>query len=102
MLKLLPGQIWLTETGGIAYFETGAQKVLLPYSEARQDKATNWMMKLALRYPKRIARLYIYNFLNGGPDGNTNRFDSSLLEPGNLVARPAFYALFVHWRGYFR
>jgi hypothetical protein len=101
MLKLLPGQIWLTETGGIAYFETGAQNVLLPYSESRQDKATDWMMKLALRYPKRIARLYIYNFLNGGPDGPNNRFDSSLMEPGNLVPRPAWYALVVHWKGYF-
>jgi len=102
MLKLLPGQIWLTETGGIAYFETGGQQVLLGYDLTRQDKATDWMMKLALRYPKRIARLYIYNFLNSGiPDGANNRFDSSLLYPGNLTARPAWYALFEHDRKYF-
>jgi hypothetical protein len=102
MLKLLPGQIWLTETGGIDFFETGALKVLLPESETRQEKATAWMMTLALRYPKRIARLYIYSFLNAGvPDGPNNRFDSSLLYPGNLVARPAWYDLYEHYKKYF-
>ena len=102
MLKLLPGQIWLTETGGISYFETGAQKVLLSYSLSRQERATAWMMTLALRYPKRIARLYIYDFSNTTvPDGPNNRFDSSLLNPGNLTARPAWYELVEHYRKYF-
>jgi len=102
MLKLLPGQIWLTETGGISYFETGAQKVLLNYNLTRQANATAWMMKLALRYPKRIARLYIYNFLNSGvADGANNRFDSALLFPGNLTARPAWYELIEHYKKYF-
>ncbi|MDQ6777103.1 MAG: hypothetical protein M3071_13005 [Actinomycetota bacterium] len=100
MLGLLPGQIWLTETGGIAFFETGALNVLLPYNLDRQDKATNWMMQLALRYPKRIARLYVYNFLNGGAPGPTNRFDSALLAPDG-TPRNAWYALLAHWKGYF-
>jgi hypothetical protein len=101
ILKLLPGQVWLTETGGIAFFETGALKVLLPYSEARQDRATDWMIKLALRYPMRIARVYIYNFLNGGPYGPSNRFDSALLETTG-APRPAWFALYVHDRSYFK
>jgi len=100
MLKLLPGQVWMTETGGLAFFETGALKVLLPYNLERQDKATNWMMKLALRYPKRIARVYVYNFLNGGPPGPNNRFDSALLGTDGMP-RLAWYALMAHWRGYF-
>jgi hypothetical protein len=101
MMKLLPGQIWLTETGGIAFFETSALKVLLPYSVNRQDSATNWMFKLALRYPKRIARLYIYNFIDGTvAPGPMNRFDSSLIGT-NGAPRLAFYALMTHWRGYF-
>ncbi|HWF34838.1 MAG TPA: hypothetical protein VG295_05690, partial [Solirubrobacteraceae bacterium] len=100
MLKLLPGQIWLTETGGIAFFETSALNVLLPYDLTRQKKATNWMMKLALRYPKRIPRLYIYNFLNGGAPGPTNRFDSALLGPDGLP-RLAWWALFEHDKKYF-
>lgn len=100
MLKLLPGQIWLTETGGIAFFETGGLTVRLPYSVERQAKATNWMMKLALRYPRRIARLYIYNFLNGGPPGATNRFDSAQLATDGSP-RLAWYALYVHYRNYF-
>jgi hypothetical protein len=101
MLKLLPGQLWLTETGGLAFFETSGGNVHLSYSLSRQDRATNWMMKLALRYPKRIGRVYIYNFLNGGPPGAGNRFDSALLGTDGLP-RPAWKALFVHWRGYFR
>jgi hypothetical protein len=100
MLKLLPGQIWLTETGGIAFFETSALNVLLSSSIERQAKATDWMFKLALRYPKRIARLYIYNFFNGGADGPTNRFDSALLD-GSGLPRLAWYALYAHDRKYF-
>jgi len=99
ILKLLPGQIWMTETGGIAFFETGALTVKLPYSLTRQNKATEWLMTLALRYPKRIARVYIYNFLNGGPPGPGNRFDSSLLGPGN-IPRPAYVTLYVKYRKY--
>jgi hypothetical protein len=101
VLKLLPGQIWLTETGGIAFFETGALKVLLPYDTTRQENATKWMMTLALRYPTRIARVYIYNFLNGGPPGPTNRFDSSLLGPDG-TPRLAWYALYAHYLKYFQ
>lgn len=101
MLGLLPGQIWMTETGGLAFFETSALQVKLPYSLARQDKATNWMMKLALRYPKRIGRLYIYDFLDGTTaPGPNNRFDSSLLGTDGQP-RPAWYALIAHWKGYF-
>lgn len=102
MLKLLPGQIWLTETGGISFFETSALKVLLPYSLTRQDKAIHWMMTLALRYPKRIARCYIYNLFDSpNPDGPNNRFDSALLNPDG-TPREAWEALYVHYRGYFK
>ena len=100
MLKLLPGKIWLTETGGLNFFETGGLQVLLPANLARQDKATNWMMKLALRYPKRIARLYIYNFFNGGPPGSNNRFDSSLLD-GTGAPRQAYDVLYYDYKKYF-
>jgi hypothetical protein len=101
MMTLLPGQIWLTETGGIAFFETSALQVKLPYDVKRQARATDWMMTLALRYPKRIARLYIYNFLNGGAPGASNRFDSALLGPDGLP-RLAWYALDAHDKRYFR
>jgi hypothetical protein len=99
MLKLLPGQIWMTETGGIYYFETGAQQVLLPASETRQGKATKWMMELALKYPKRIARLYIYNFFSAVPP-IVNRFDSALIDP-NGMPRLAWYVLYLDYKKYF-
>lgn len=99
LLKLLPGQIWLTETGGINFFETGGLVVKLPASDQRQENATKWMMKLALRYPKRITRLYIYSFLYGGPTSDTNRFDASLLGPNG--PRPAYLTLYYHYKKYF-
>lgn len=94
-LKVLPGQLWLTETGGIAQFTLSSGKVRLRYDLARQAKATNWLMQLALAN-KRVARVYVYDLFYAPG----NRFDSSLLGPG-LVPRKAYYALSVHWRKYF-
>jgi hypothetical protein len=96
-LKTLPGQIWLSETGGIAQFILSSGKVRLKYDEARQSRATTWMMKLALGN-KRITRVYVYDMLyNGSPN---QRFDSSLLGPGQ-VPRPAYYVLLHHYEKYF-
>jgi hypothetical protein len=96
-LATLPGQVWLTETGGIAKFVRSDGHVNLKYDLKRQAKATNWMMQLALK-GKRIARVYIYDLFYGG---QIQRFDSALLGPG-AVPRQAYYALAVHWKGYFR
>jgi hypothetical protein len=94
-LKVLPGQLWLTETGGIAQFTLSSGKVRLKYDLVRQAKATNWMMQLALS-DKRVARVYIYDLFYAAG----NRFDSSLLGPG-MVPRTAYYSLSVHWKKYF-
>ncbi len=94
-LRVLPGQLWLTETGGIAQFILSSGKVRLKYDLARQAKATNWLMQLALSN-KRVARVYIYDLFYA----TGNRFDSSLLGPG-MVPRTAYYSLFVHWKKYF-
>ncbi len=94
-LSVLPGQLWLTETGGIAEFTLSSGTVRLRYDLARQAKATNWMMQLALSN-KRIQRIYIYDLFYAG----ANRFDSSLLGP-DLTPRKAYYSLTAHWKKYF-
>ena len=96
-LKVLPGQIWLTETGGIAQFILSSGKVRLKYDLTRQANSTKWMMSLALSN-KRIARIYIYDFLY---DVAPQRFDSSLLGQGQ-TPRTAYYVLTAHYKQYFQ
>jgi hypothetical protein len=96
-LKALPGQLWLTETGGIAKFVLSSGVTRLKYDESRQANATRWLMALALSNP-RIARVYIYDMLyNGSP---TQRFDSSLLGASG-APRKAYYVLQNHYQQYF-
>jgi hypothetical protein len=53
------GQVWLTETGGIAKLAPS-----FPFNLARQAKATAYMFTLS-RLSKRITRLYIYQWAGG-------------------------------------
>lgn len=87
MLKNVRGSIWLTETGGITYFETSDGRVALPRSEARATKATRYMLALAKKYT-RIKRIYNYNWRSD----STNRFDAGLLRPDGSP-RPNFQVL---------
>jgi hypothetical protein len=79
MLALVPGQVWLTETGGITKFGR------LKYSPTRAANRTKWMFKLANRYDSRkrglrskITQLYVYQWW-GAPRGA--RFDAGLVNP---------------------
>jgi hypothetical protein len=75
-LKLLPGRIWLTETGGIYTFRSGAGVIVFPPSANRAARATSYMLRLAVRYRSRIQRLYIYQW-DADPTGH---FDSGLVD----------------------
>ena len=87
MLKILPGEIWMTETGGVYQFitQSGAQP-LGPPSESRQKSSVTQMYKIAKKFSRRIKRVYIYqwstNFVG-------DRFDAGLLRPDG-TPRPAF------------
>jgi hypothetical protein len=74
VLAAWPGDVWLTETGGIV--KLGAS---FPYSESRAAKALGCMFTLA-KQNKRIKRLYVYQF-NGAPTGD--RFDAGLVSVDN-------------------
>jgi hypothetical protein len=77
MLSLVPGQVWLTETGGIARFGR------LKFSTSRQAKRTSWMFKLANRYDSRrpglrskITQLLVYRWFG---EARGARFDAGLV-----------------------
>lgn len=87
MLKIVPGEVWLTETGGIVKFQK------FRYSPSRAAERTKWMFKLAGRYDSRqrglrsrITQLYVYRWFG---EGRTARFDAGLVNP-NGTPRKAY------------
>jgi len=61
MLALVPGQVWLTEAGGIVSFKTADGRVALPYDVQRAARAIRYLFSLADSSP-RITRVYIYQW----------------------------------------
>jgi hypothetical protein len=85
VLKTVPGEVWLTETGGITTFLPDFKT-----STSRAASATKYMFQLADRYDSRrrgyrskLTRLYVYRWF-----GETGRWDSGLVGPDGS-ARPA-------------
>jgi hypothetical protein len=82
MLATVPGQVWLTETGGIVRF---AGSRLRKYSPARAASRTKFMFKIVRKFSvrragmrSRITQLYDYTWF-GEPRGA--RFDAGLVNP---------------------
>jgi hypothetical protein len=89
MLDTVPGEVWLTETGGIVRF-AGVRK-FAKYSEKRANTATKWMFTLANRYQtkrrgmrSKITQLFVYKWF-GEPRGA--RFDAGLVNPNGKPRR---------------
>ena len=79
MLSLVPGEVWLTETGGIVKFQN------FSYSPSRAANRTKWMFKLANRYDSRqrglrskITQLFVYCWFG---EARGVRFDAGLVNP---------------------
>ena len=83
MLHSVPGEIWVTETGGVAKFGRD-----FPFDLKRQARATAYTFHL-LDLSPRIRRLYVYNWA-GAPPGA--RFDAGLTNVDGS-ARPAYKTL---------
>jgi hypothetical protein len=90
MLRLAPGQVWLTETGGIYKFLPNFKT-----SQSRQVRATKYMFSLAKTYSKRrhgnrskVTRLYVYRWFG---DKKSARFDAGVVDV-NGKPRKAFSA----------
>jgi hypothetical protein len=88
MLRSVPGEVWLTETGGIVK--------LLPSFKRNTKRAasrTKGMFRLANRYDSRragmrskITRLFVYTYYGAT---SSARFDAGLVNPDGST-RPAF------------
>ena len=89
-LDMVPGDVWLTETGGITYFRTPSGVVTFPFDEWRSAQATHYLFDLVSSREERIKRVYVYQWRkNPSP---TDRFDAGLTRPDGS-ARPALAAL---------
>jgi hypothetical protein len=80
MLRLVPGQVWMTETGGVVKFGESRQ---FRYSESRAANRTRWMFRLAGRFDtrrrslrSRITRLFVYRWYGEPPGAH---FDAGLV-----------------------
>jgi hypothetical protein len=88
LLRLVPGQVWLTETGGILTFLPAFRK-----NERRQARATKYMFSLAGKYDSRrrglrsrITRLYNYKWYG---ESRRARFDAGLVSKNGAKPRKA-------------
>jgi hypothetical protein len=80
LLRIAPGEVWLTETGGILKFGRD-----YPRSETRQARATKYMFSLVSKYDSRlggmkgrVTRLYNYQWTGAKKSA---RFDAGLVNP---------------------
>ena len=88
MLRSVPGEVWLTETGGIVKLLPSFKR-----STSRAAARTKGMFRLVDRYDTRrpgmrskITRLFVYSFFGSEPSA---RFDAGLVNPDG-TPRPAF------------
>jgi hypothetical protein len=77
MLRLVKGQVWLTETGGIVSFTTSTGKIALKSDERRARRAIDFLFRLA-RANGRITRVYVYQWRKTSAG---DRFDAGLVGP---------------------
>jgi Glycosyl hydrolase catalytic core len=86
VLRVVPGEVWLTETGGIVKF-----KPHFPRNLSRASRAINLMFSQAKFYNKRrhgmrskVTRVYDYRWFG---DKKSARFDAGLVEPNGKARK---------------
>jgi len=96
MLRTVPGEVWLTETGGIVELRPSFKR-----SESRAAARTRGMFRLAGAYDTRrrgmrskLTRLYVYSFFG---EERGARFDAGLVAPDGSPRR-AFSVFAEHAR----
>lgn len=76
-VKLLPGKLWVTETGGLFRFQPQGSRQTFRPDLRRQTKALQAVFTQVTRYHNKIARLYLYSWFATSP---ANRWDSGILD----------------------
>jgi hypothetical protein len=84
MIGAVPGEVWLTETGGIVSLRTRDGAVSLPADELRARASVSFAFEEARAFSSRVGRMYLYQWLSDGRD----RFDAGLVRADGS-ARPA-------------
>jgi hypothetical protein len=97
IVRLLPGKIWLTETGGIYRFQPQNGRQTFRPDLTRQARAIDALFTQALKYKSKIDRVYIYEWFYAPA---SNRWDSGVLD-ANGAPRPAYNTL-LGYKQYFR
>lgn len=89
VLAIVPGTVWLTETGGLVRYTNSQGQTTFPYDPARAARAEAFMLAIADAHPDRITRIYHYEWRS---TGSIDQFDSAL-ENTDGTARPALDVL---------
>jgi hypothetical protein len=83
LLDSVPGDVWLTETGGIV--SHGPPGNGLPADEARARRGVAHALALAAAHPDRVRRVYLYQWRAAADE----TFDAGLVRPDGSP-RPAY------------
>ena len=83
-LGAVPGQVWLTETGGIVELRTRDGRVSLPPDELRARASVSFAFEEAHAFASRVGRMYLYQW----KADSEGRFDAGLIRPDGS-SRPA-------------
>lgn len=97
LVKLLPGKIWLTETGGVYRFQPQGSRQTFRPDLARQKKAMQAVFNQATRYRGKIDRVYLYSWFASPA---WQRWDSAILA-NDGQPRPV-YDVLLKYKKYFR
>jgi hypothetical protein len=83
-MRVVDGEIWLTETGGIVGLRTRDGQVSQPRDELRARASVSFGFEEARAFSGRVARMYLYQWQANAHD----RFDAGLVRADGS-ARPA-------------
>lgn len=89
LLSLVPGPVWITETGGIVRFRRRDGVETMGYDEARAARALSFALSVGEAYASRVPRVYIHSFTGGG------RMDTGLVGPDGPTR--SSYDLLLDW-----
>ena len=88
-LRMVPGKVWITESGGIVAFREASGRVRFRFSEKRAAASLKRMFSIARKYRRRVARVYVYQW---SIDFSGNRFDAGLVR-ANGSPRPGYFVV---------
>lgn len=88
LLRAVPGEVWLTEVGGLVARRNGS-KVKLPQGKVHAAHATRFIFERLARVSTRITRIYLYHWSSGT---SHDSWDSAFIGSDG-VPRPAFAEL---------